>query len=92
MRPGNGTGPRTVRVSREEDFAIFDTLPPDVRQAMNGALFNYAAHMVSEAVLQVGPDRVVKAIPASDQVTLDAERRKAALAAAQKEARRRVFA
>lgn len=74
IRGANGTGPMTMLVSRERDFAVFDTLPPVVRQALNEAMFKYVAADVAALVATVGPDRVAAALPASDQRLLEKER------------------
>jgi hypothetical protein len=70
----NGTGPMSMLVSRERDFAVFDTLPEVVRQALNEAMFKYVAADVAALVATVGPDRVAAALPASDQRLLEKER------------------
>lgn len=70
----NGTGPDTVLVSRERDFAIFDELPPRVRKALNEAVFKYCAAEVAATVITFGEDRIAAAIPTVDQRMLNKER------------------
>lgn len=57
FRGGNGTGPATVHVSREQDMAIFDSLPPQVRRAMSESWFNRTAVGVRPQLATIGADR-----------------------------------
>jgi hypothetical protein len=69
----NGTGPLTVRVSREADFEAFDRLPPEVRHALNNAAFKYVASEIAIQVRSLGPERVAELMPLVDQRTLEKE-------------------
>jgi hypothetical protein len=70
----NGTGPVTVRVSRDADFEAFDRLPPEVRHALNNTVFKYIASEIAIQVRSLGPQRVAELMPLVDQRTLDKER------------------
>ena len=73
MRGQNGVGPMTVRLNRERDFAVFDSLPPEVRRAMNESMFKRQAAEVAAMVHKVGAERVCQLLPIADQRFLESE-------------------
>lgn len=79
-RIGNGTGPATIRISRERDFAIFDELPPEIRKALNESWFNRSAEGIRPQLATIGVTRAAALLSAGgacDQAAVREERRQA---------------
>ncbi|HKT52853.1 MAG TPA: hypothetical protein VJP88_00260 [Caulobacteraceae bacterium] len=84
FRGGNGTGPATVHVSREQDMAIFDSLPPQVRRAMSESWFNRTAVGVRPQIATIGAERAAVLLGAGgacDQALVREEKRQAEMQA-----------
>jgi hypothetical protein len=74
IRNANGSGPGAYQGRREVDMAIFDTLPPEVRRAMNEATFKYPSADFRAILARAPAERVAGYVPEMDRRILERER------------------